>query len=76
MDIRTMKLEFHWIEAKAKNDGSVEIKMAGMTVNGVQHHIIFKMGPSSVGYIGQDLHRVAADLQKEMDNIKTMLRGQ
>lgn len=76
MDTRTLKLDFHWLEAKAKNDGSVEIKMAGRTVNDVYHHVTFKMGPSSVGYIAADLHRLVADLQKELDQVKSQLRGQ
>lgn len=74
-DIRKTTLEFHWMDAKARNDGRVELTFAGMTEGGNQYNFVLLMAPSSVGYIANDLHKVVAALQKDLDNVKSSLRG-
>lgn len=75
-DQRTLNIDFHWADIKVNNDGALLLTMAGVTVNGAVHKIVFTMGPSSIGYIASDLHRAVADMQKTLDQVKAQLRGE
>lgn len=73
--IRTVHLTLSWAECKTQCDGSVRLTIGGATEGGASHKVVLTMGPSTIGYLAQDLHRAVAELQRTLDEVKARLRG-
>lgn len=73
---RTIRLRLSWVETRVQNDGTLEMEIVGHTDGDKSHRILVKLGPSSVGYIADDLHNAVRHQQETLDAVKRKLRGE
>jgi hypothetical protein len=72
---RTVRLRLSWVESRVQNDGTIEMEIVGHTEGDKAHRVLVKMGPSSIGYIADDLHNAVQRQQETLDEVKRKLRG-
>lgn len=75
-ETRTTRLKFSYAESKVTYEGAVEFEILGYTEGGKSHKIVLCMGPSSIGFIADELHAAAHKYQETLDQVKKRLRGE
>jgi hypothetical protein len=74
--MRTMNLDFSWSDVIIGERGAVTLEVAGITPGSRETvKINLKIGPSTLGYIADQMHEGVEKLQATLDEVKRKLRG-
>lgn len=75
-DHRTTHIKLSWAESKVTYEGGIELTVCGHTEGGKTHNIIVHMGPSSIGYIADELHSALTKCREVIDTAARRLKGE
>lgn len=72
--MKTINLTLSWSETIVQNDGTLVMEIGGCTPGGVSTKVRVHMSPSTVGYIGEDLHKAIATQEATLADAKQRLK--
>lgn len=73
--MKTVNITLTCADAKVHYEGGAELELIGRTPGDQSVKVKIQLGPSTVGYLAERLHKIVKDYQRTLERVQGQLRG-